>query len=163
MTGTPAFFDGANGVRRLQPLEQRLHVDFGPDPAFDSSRAVQIRLPAFEEVRLLEVGQKVRHLYPSAHPDRVTARVGDEFVTALARQVAGKLGGKVGVAPRLFLKKLVGDVLDRVDEHEAFDPRAHYKLDVSAAEMSVEERVAAGVERSVDEIELDLSTAKQPE
>ena len=27
--------------------------------------------------------------------------------------VSGSLGGKVGVAPRLFLKKLVSDVLDR--------------------------------------------------
>ncbi len=163
ITGTPAFFDGANGVRRLQPLEQRLHVDFGAEPAFDSSRAVQIRLPAFEEGRLVEVGRKVRDLYPSAHADRVAGRVGDDVVGALARQVAGKLGGKVGVAPRLFLKKLVGDVLDRVEEHEAFDPTVHYKLEVSATEMSVEERVAAGVERSVDEIELDLSTGKLTE
>ena len=28
ITGTPAFFDGPNGVRRLPPLAQRLHVDF---------------------------------------------------------------------------------------------------------------------------------------
>lgn len=157
MTGTPAFFDGSNGVKRLAPLEQRLHVDFGPDPAFDSSRAVQIRLPAFDEGRLLDVGRKVRDLYPTVHADRVGTKVGDEVVGALARQIAGKLGGRVGVAPRLFLKKLVGDVLDRVEEHETFDPTKHYKLEVSAAEMSVEERVAAGVERSVDEIELDLS------
>jgi len=162
ITGTPAFFDGANGVKRLQPLEQRLHVDFGPDPTFDSSRAVQIRLPAFDEGRLLEVGRKVRDLYPTPNAERVGSKVGDEVVTALARQVAGKLGGKVGVAPRLFLKKLVGDVLDRVDEHEGFDPIGHYKLGVTAAEMSVEERVAAGVERSVDEIELDLSSPREP-
>jgi len=157
MTGTPAFFDGANGVKRLAPLEQRLHVDFGADPTFDSSRAVQIRLPAFQEARLLEVGCRVRDLYPTAHAERVSEKVGDDVVGALARQIAGKLGGMVGVAPRLFLKKLVGDVLDRVEEHEAFDPTKHYKLEVSSAEMSVEERVAAGVERGVDDIELDLT------
>lgn len=159
MTGTPAFFDGANGVRRLQPLEQRLHVEFGSDAKFDSSRAVQIRLMPFDDGRLLEVGRKVRDFYPSAHPERLAKRVDDEVVSALARQVAGKLGGRVGVAPRLFLKKLVGDVLDRVEEHEEFDPTVHYKLELSGAEMSVEERVAAGVERSVDEIELDVREA----
>ena len=28
MTGTPAFFDGPQGAQRLEPLAQRLHVDF---------------------------------------------------------------------------------------------------------------------------------------
>jgi len=159
ITGTPAFFDGPQGVKRLQPLEQRLHVDFAPDTQFDSSRAVQIRLPGFDEPRLLEVGRKVRDLYPASHPERVTAKVGDEVVTALGRKVTGKLGGKVGVAPRIFLKKLVGEVLDRVDEHEAFDPLRHYQLEVSAAELNAEERAAAGMERSPDDIALDLSGA----
>ncbi|MEU4645175.1 hypothetical protein [Micromonospora sp. NPDC023814] len=34
----------------------------------------------------------------------------------LARAVTGALGGQVGVAPRIYLKKLVADVLDRVDK-----------------------------------------------
>ena len=142
-------------MKRLPPLEQRLHVHFA-QPEFDNPRAVQIRLSAFDEARLLEVGRKVRDLYPARNPERVAARVSDEVVSALARQTAGKLGGKVGVAPRLFLKKLVGEVLDRVDEHEGYDPVQHYELDLSPAEMSPEERAAAGVERGVDEIELDV-------
>ena len=36
--------------------------------------------------------------------------------------VAGKLGGKVGVAPRIFLRKLVATILDRVDLFPDFDP-----------------------------------------
>lgn len=55
-TGTPAFFDGPQGVRRLEPLAQRLHVDFQTDPRFDNPRAVQLRLSAFDHDRLLEVG-----------------------------------------------------------------------------------------------------------
>ena len=43
-TGTPAFFDGPQGVRRLEPLAQRLHVDFQTDARFDNPRAVQLRL-----------------------------------------------------------------------------------------------------------------------
>jgi hypothetical protein len=59
----------------------------------------------------------------------------------------------VGVAPRLYLKKLVADVLDRVDLHPDFDPRAHYRLTLSEGEMSVSERAAAAA-HSVDDIEL---------
>ena len=44
ITGTPAFFDGPQGVQRLPPLAQRLHVEFGRDSRFDNPRAVQIRL-----------------------------------------------------------------------------------------------------------------------
>ena len=36
-------------------------------------------------------------------------RADDAYVASLARAVAGRLGGKVGVAPRLFLKKLSED------------------------------------------------------
>ncbi len=67
--------------------------------------------------------------------------------------VAGGLGGKIGVAPRLFLKKLVADILDRVDLHEDFDPRRHYTLTLAESEMSVVERAAASAS-SVDDIEL---------
>ena len=38
ITGTPAFFEGPQGIRRLEPLAQRLHVDFQTDAHFDSPR-----------------------------------------------------------------------------------------------------------------------------
>ena len=44
MTGTPAFFDGTQGMQRLPPLAQRLATDFTTDARFDNPRAVQIRL-----------------------------------------------------------------------------------------------------------------------
>jgi hypothetical protein len=163
ITGTPSFFEGPQGIRRLPPLEQRLHVDFGKDATFDSSRAIQIRLPPFTEERLVNVGKRVRDIYPTAHPDRVAARLGDDAVAALARKVTGQLGGKVGIAPRLFLKKLVGDVLDRIEEHETFDPTVHYELSVSPSEMRAEERAAAGIDQSPDDIALDLSAAEADE
>ena len=47
--------------------------------------------------------------------DRLAQAARAPGFAALARKVAGRLGGSVGVAPRLFLKKLVGDVLDRVE------------------------------------------------
>lgn len=57
------------------------------------------------------------------------------------------------MAPRLFLKKLVADVLDRVDLHADFDPRQHYSLTLAESEMSAIERAAASAS-SVDDIEL---------
>ena len=69
--------------------------------------------------------------------------------------MTGHLGGKVGVAPRIFLKKLVADVLDRIDLYEDFDPRRDYRLTISDRELTATERVPMGAD-SVDEIELDL-------
>lgn len=155
ITGTPAFFDGAQGVQRLAPLAQRLHVDFGTDRKFDNPRAVQIRLAPFDQGSLVAVGKRVRDIYAATQPNETRLRgvVTDEYIETLARAVAGGLGGKVGVAPRLFLKKLVADVLDRVDLHESFDPRQHYSLTLAESEMTANERAAAGA-TNVDDIEL---------
>lgn len=157
ITGTPAFYDGPQGVRRLEPLAQRLHVDFQTNEIFDNPRAVQIRLPAFNFERLVSVGQKVRDIYLShcQAPDRVRQRCDDAYIDSLAKSVAGKFGGKVGVAPRIFLKKLVADVLDRVDQHEFFDPRKDYELMIGDVELNLIERHAmSGTD--VNEIELEL-------
>lgn len=155
VTGTPAFFDGPQGVQRLAPLAQRLHVDFGTDRRFDNPRAVQIRLAPFDHGALLSVGRRVRDIYSDGRPrqTRLRAVVDDAYIEDLATAVAGGLGGKVGIVPRLFLKKLVADVLDRVDLHADFDPRKHYSLTLAESEMSVVERAATGA-ASVDDIEL---------
>ena len=159
ITGTPAFFDGPQGVQRLAPLAQRLAVDFTGDPRFDNPRAVQIRLQGFNHDRLVELGTNVRGVFVSGSDtaQRVTQVVDDRYVSDLADAVAGKLGGQVGIAPRLFLKKLVGDVLDKVDLFDDFDPRRDYKLTVGDAEMLEVER---NIERggSIDDIDLDLSS-----
>ena len=154
ITGTPAFFDGAQGVQRLPPLAQRLHVDFGADARFDNPRAVQIRLRAFDMDRLVEVGRNVRAVFVQrcVAADRVLTLVDDALLRDLATAVTGKLGGKVGVAPRIFLKKLVAEVLDRVDQFPDFDPRKDYQLVVQVAELSQDERRAL----SPDDIPLDL-------
>ncbi|MGA5554619.1 BREX system ATP-binding protein BrxD [Streptomyces lavendulocolor] len=157
ITGTPAFFDGQQGVQRLAPLAQRLATDFTTDPRFDNPRAVQLRLPGFTQESLTGLGVTIRDLYASgaAAADRIKTMADDAYVADLARAVGGSLGGKVGVAPRLFLKKLVGDVLDRIDQFEDFDPRQHYRLTVTSTELTdVERNLAAAV--SADGIDLEL-------
>lgn len=159
ITGTPAFFEGPSGLSRLPPLAQRLHVDFATDRRFDNPRAVQIRLAGFTRVSLTELGGKVRDLYAdgSGAADRVRNSVDDGYLTDLADAVTGSLGGKVGVAPRVFLKKLVAEVLDRVDQFADFDPRQHYALTVSEGELTEVERNAARAPAArPDDVDLDL-------
>ena len=148
ITGTPAFFDGMQGVQRLPPLAQRLATDFSADERFDNPRATQIRLPGFSQESLVELGVKVRDLYGVGADPRVGEVVDDAYVADLAQAVSGRLG--VGVAPRLFVKKLVGDVLDRVDQFPDFDPYQHYALTVRAGDLTEAER------QSVDDIDLDI-------
>lgn len=156
ITGTTAFFEGNQGVRRLPPLDSRLRVDFSGDPRWDNPRLPQIRLQGFTRNRLVEVGLKVRDLYVAGSPagDRILAFADDSFIADLADAVAGALGGRVGVAPRQFLRTLV-DVLDRIELHPSFDPRADYSVSIPESSMSESERAAAhGVVTDPDGIEL---------
>lgn len=156
ITGTPAFFDGAQGLQRLPPLAQRLHVDFSVETRFDNPRAPQLRLRAFDQALLREVGLRVRSIYTQG-PNvaaRVEALANDAVLTRLADTLCGQLGGKVGVAPRLFLKKLVAEVLDRIDQFPDFDPSRDYQFTLQKQEMTASERAAAGIS-SVDDISLE--------
>lgn len=157
MTGTPAFYDGPQGVQRLPPLAQRLHTTFAPDARFDSGRAVQIRLPAFDQARLVDVGTRVRNIYADGQvaEDRLRRVVDDRFVGDFAEAVAGELGGQVGIAPRVFLKKLVSEVLDRVDEFPDFNPRRDLALEITDGELTLEEREARRP-RGADDVALDI-------
>ncbi|MFI6131904.1 BREX system ATP-binding protein BrxD [Micromonospora sp. NPDC051141] len=147
VTGTPAFFDGPQGVQRLAPLAQRLATDFGSEPRWDNPRATQLRLPGFTEESLVQLGVRVRDIYGG---ERVPATVDDGYLGELARAVAGRLGGRVGVAPRVYLKKLVADVLDRVDQFPDWNPRQHYELTVRPDELTEVERNLA----AADDVEL---------
>jgi hypothetical protein len=162
ITGTPAFYDGPSGVPRLPPLAQRMATDFATDARFDNPRAVQLRLPGFDETALLSLGTKVRDLYAggAGEPDRLRSVVDDGYVTDLARSVTGLLGGRVGVAPRVFLKKLVGEVLDRVDQFPEFDPRLHYAPTMEKGELNeVEHNASAARPQRADnpnDVKIDL-------
>lgn len=157
ITGTPAFFDGPQGANRLPPLAQRLHTDFTAAARFDNPRAIQLRLPGFDIGSLCEVGRRVRDLYAegSENAERIRLNCDDGYLELLARAVTGDLGGNVGVAPRLYLKKLVADVLDRVDQFADFNPRSDYRLTVTENELTEAERNARAA-ASVDDIDLDV-------
>lgn len=157
ITGTPAFFDGPQGLQKLPPLAQRLHTDFETDPKFDNPRAPQIRLRAFDRSALIDVGRRVREIFVAGakDPAGISARATDDLVESLADAVAGELGGKVGIAPRLFLKKWVADLLDRIELHPDFDPRKDYRLTLRREEMTAQERNLTAAS-SVEDISLDV-------
>ena len=127
---------------------------------------MQIRLPGFTQSSLRALGVRVRDIYLAGAeaPERVAQLVDDRYLEALSAAVAGELGGRAGVAPRLYLKKLIGDVLDRVDQFPDFDPRRDYALTVGAAELTETELEAAhlgdrradGPPAGVDDIDLEL-------
>lgn len=156
VTGTPAFFDGPQGVQRLAPLAQRLHTDFTTDARFDNPRATQIRLPGFDEDLLVEVGCRIRDLFASVATasERVRNVVDDAYVATLARALTGDFGGAVKLVPRIFLKKLVADVLDRVELFPEFDPRKDYRLTLDDRELTEAERAARRPAQSPDDVDL---------
>ena len=125
--------------RHVQELQTR--TDAAESAVISAQEDNKDRAPTFTEF-----GERVA---------KILSLADDAYVAKLARAVAGDLGGQVGVAPRIFLKKLVGEVLDRVDQHPDFDPRRHYRLTIADGELSRVERAARGV-ASVDDVELDL-------
>jgi len=157
ITGTPAFFDGPQGMQKLAPLAQRLHTDFETDARFDNPRAAQIRLRAFDRTSLVEVGKRVRDIFVTGSKDSaaVADRANDALIETLADAVTGELGGKVGIAPRLFLKKWVSDLLDRIELYRDFDPRKDYRLTLRSQELTPQERNMTGAS-SVEDIALDV-------
>lgn len=159
VTGTPELFDGYKGIKSLTPLYQRVDTRFDPDARFDNLRAPQVRLLPFDRDRLLTVGRKVRALYPARYaPDRVVARVNDQMLERLVDQVTSGFRGRVDVAPRTFLRELV-HVMDKVDQHEGYDPAASYALAVDEASLTPEE---LGAHRGT-EVELpDPDTTEAP-
>ncbi|KZS61256.1 BREX system ATP-binding protein BrxD [Mycobacterium kansasii] len=153
ITGTPAFFEGRQGIPLLPPLADRLHTEFAKDPRFDNPRAPQLRLTGFDQPRLIELGTRVRALYVAGvpGPDRIASVADDAFLQRFSAAVAGELGGRVGIAPRLFLRKLV-DVLDKIDQFPDFDPYRDYEVRIADNELTTAERAAL----TADDVALDL-------
>ncbi|MBL8614388.1 MAG: BREX system ATP-binding protein BrxD [Deltaproteobacteria bacterium] len=157
VTGTPALFEGPRGIKSLAPLHQRLDVYFG-DPAFDNMRAVQVRLQPFDVERLVALGRRVRAVYRCTHPTRVAERVDDAVLRGLAEGVSGALGRARGVMPRLYVRRLIDGIIDRVDQYEGFDPHKELaRMGFSPAQIAeAEAEQARGAALALDDIPLDL-------
>jgi len=106
---------------------------------------------------LVEVGRKVRDIFVSGSKDpaAIAVRANDALIESLADAVTGELGGKIGIAPRLFLKKWVADLLDRIEIYPDFDPAKNYRLTLRSEEITQQERNLMAAS-SVEDIPLDV-------
>jgi hypothetical protein len=73
--------------------------------------------------------------YPANNADRIAQRIDDQFLRALVAQVTAGCGGKVALAPLLFLRELI-DAMDRVDIHEDYEPTTHYRLELDDTKLT---------------------------
>ena len=140
ITGTPAFFDGPVGSAAAC---HRWRSDSTPTspPTPDSTTRARCRCgcPGSTRAALLASwAGRFGTCTPTALTNAVRVRtvVDDAYLASLADAVTGSLGGKVGVAPRVFLKKLVADVLDRVDQFADFDPASALRADVGDGDLT---------------------------
>jgi hypothetical protein len=110
----------------------------------------------FRRDHLVEAGLKVRDIFASGctSESRVRKLADDALVTRLAHRIGGALGDTAGIAPRLFLKKLVADVLDRIDLIPDFDPARDYQLTLRRDELTEEEKALLPA-ASTDDIRLE--------
>lgn len=131
-TGTPDFFDGANGVPLLQPLHERISVQFREDEP-DNLRQPQVRLPSMNAERLRQVAERVSELYPADHPERLAEKISPAWLDSFVDRVTRGFGGRVEVAPRIFLRELV-NVLDLVDQHADYQPGRDYQFEAEKLE-----------------------------
>lgn len=135
ITGTPDFFESPRGVPDLPPLHDRIRwLSREGEP--ENLRQPQLRLPPFDEGRLLQVARRVRDLYPADDPWRVAQKVPESFLRAVVDQVTAGFGGRVDLAPRMFLRELV-HVLDLVDQHPDYDPAGSYRFDLEEVSRAV--------------------------
>ena len=100
---------------------------------------------------------KVREIFISGSKDPagISARANDTLINTLVDAVTGELGGRVGIAPRLFLKKWVADLLDRIELYPDFDPAKNYRLTLRSEEITPQERNLMAAS-SVEDISLDV-------
>ena len=124
--GTPAFFEGPTGVQRLPPLAQRFATDFAGDPRFDNPRAVQVRVMTFDHAVMVSLGINVRDLYADGTDaaDRIPPWSTIRTCNCWRRRSGDRSTGRLASRRAGVLRKLVADVLDRVDQVPDHDPLA---------------------------------------
>src|SRR5262249_42584920 len=122
----------------------------------DNLRQPQMRLKPFDFQRLLTVAQRVVEIYPADNGDRIRQKISHEMLGAFVDRITRGFGGRIDLAPRLFLRELV-HVLDLVDQHASYDPARDYRFEtqqLSQIELHPEEERALGQTQTAFEVEL---------
>lgn len=138
-TGTPTFFDSKRGVGGLAPLSDRLQ--FMKVNGYASARQPQLELKPFDRARLLELGMKIREIYPAKNRTAFEADITREYIAALVEETSRGFKGDVGVVPRQFLRKLVHD-MDLVESGADYNPTAELGFDPEDVTLAEEEALS---------------------
>ncbi len=124
------------------------------DSRFDNPRAVQIRLPGFGPPHWSQfVRACVIFLLNRSQTWLGLDRSPMIAILLISPTGSRAVQGAGRRRPRIYLRKLVAEVLDRVDRCAECDPRRHYAPTLDAHEMIAAERAAARAE-SVDDSEV---------
>jgi hypothetical protein len=134
ITGTPIFFDDRKGVKKLEPLHDR--IKFEEFNGVASLRQPQLDLKPFDRARLIQVALRLRALHPDLAPEDTERRFPNATLEALVDRVTAGFRGDVGVVPRQFLRTFV-NILDILADDP--DQHADALLDFKPAELSPEE------------------------
>lgn len=144
-TGTPDFFDSKRGVAGLQPLNDRIKIIKENGPV--TTRQPQLELTPFDKKRLIDVGMRLRELYPDLPADVLEQRVTKGAIEKMVAEVTAGLAGDVGIVPRQFLRRLV-NWFDSIAEHP--DAPVDTPAPVLSAELNEVELRAAKGEKPIE-------------
>lgn len=135
-TGTPEFFDSRRGVAGLQPLHDRLQ--FLTTDGIVTTRQPQLELKPFDAKRLLDVGMRLRELYPDWPSGTAAESVSKESIESMVKEVTAGFAGDVGVVPRQFLRRLVNRFDVAADNPEALVNNEKVIIEPTPAELRAE-------------------------
>jgi hypothetical protein len=161
VTGTPAFFDGNQGVKRLPPSRSGSTSTSPTTRAGTTCARCRSGCCPSTPRGWPRSAARCATSTPRRIPMRLWRAWADAFIAALAADVTRR--------PRRQGRRRAADlpeearrgVLDRVDASTTSIPRA-LRPDAVAAELTPEECEAAGVVRSVDDIALALAPRDGP-
>ncbi len=148
VAGTTSFFEDRKGIRELEPLRQRIETTF--DDVYPDLDAVQVKLPAFDRARLIEVGRKIITIFTEHADDpSIATRVDDAALRHLADDVIGAFGGDIAIAPRQFFRRLITFLskAKRYPDYRPHEDRIDRSALVREGSLSDVEREALGEPR----------------
>jgi len=92
------------------------------------SRQPVIYLQAFNNLKLLEVSEKVRNIHGKVYKWNVNEKVTDSFINKLIKEKTNAFDREISITPRGFLRMLI-DILDKSETYPEYIPEKEFKFD----------------------------------
>ena len=125
-SGTTELMETDRGFKSLEPLYQRIKVD--KEEKYRNLRQPVIYLQAFNNLKLLEVSEKVRNIHGKVYKWNVNEKVTDSFINKLIKEKTNAFDREISITPRGFLRMLI-DILDKSETYPEYIPEKEFKFD----------------------------------